>query len=151
MLGKINVKITLIITIAVCVIMYIYVTNEPFRGTPPEQGSTPCAPGYWCPVSSAGSTHHLCPGGTYGSSSGLSLPKCSGPCQAGCTCPEGSTSSCQVRCPAGHYCVEGTGGSTSQPIVCPQGYYCPVSSSAPIICPRGQYCPPGTSSIKEGR
>ena len=105
-----------------------------------------CPAGFWCPISSSGSQQFRCPGGTYGSSPGLSNPACSGFCQPGCVCDEASTSGCQEPCPAGYYCVEGTGGSTP-PIICPAGYYCPASSSAPIICPEGKFCSVGTSSI----
>ena len=105
-----------------------------------------CPAGFWCPVSSGGSQQHRCPGGTYGSSTGLSTPACSGFCKKGCVCDEGSRSECEEPCPPGFYCVEGTGGSTS-PIICPSGYYCPESSFQPVICPEGKYCPIGTAAI----
>jgi len=144
--SKVNSKFILLIAIIVSIMVYIYLMNESFDGTPPAQAATPCAPGYWCPASSSGSKDNKCPGGTYGSGPNSS-PACSGICKAGCSCPEGSTSSCEKPCPAGYFCVAGTGGTAAPPIICPQGYYCPESSSAPIICPNAVFCPVGTTSI----
>ena len=53
--SKFNIKYILLIAITLCVIIYIYLINESFVGTPPDQPATPCAPGFWCPTSSAGS------------------------------------------------------------------------------------------------
>jgi hypothetical protein len=145
--SKLNMKYILLIIITFCIIAYMYLINESFQGTPPPQIATPCAKGFWCPASAAGSKEHKCPGGTYGASTNLTSPACSGLCKAGCSCPEGSTSECETPCPAGFFCVKGTGGTTAEPIICPQGYYCPLSSPAPIICPEGIFCAPGTSSI----
>lgn len=145
--SKFNIKYILLIVITLCVILYIYLMNESFEGTPPKQVATPCAQGYWCPVSSSGSKEHRCPGGTYGASTNLKNPACSGVCKAGCVCPDASTTECEKPCPAGYFCVEGTGGAASPPLLCPQGYYCPASCSAPVICPEGIFCAAGTSSI----
>uniref|UniRef100_A0A6C0AMW6 Uncharacterized protein n=1 Tax=viral metagenome TaxID=1070528 RepID=A0A6C0AMW6_9ZZZZ len=127
----------------------MYLINESFEGTPPipEQAAANCSPGFWCPATSSSNKEHLCPGGTYGATSNLKLPACSGICKAGCSCPEGSTSACEKPCPAGFFCVEGTGGTAAPPIICPHGYYCPESSPTPIICPEGASCPAGTTSI----
>jgi hypothetical protein len=146
-IDKINKKYTLLIIIILCVIGYIYLINESFEGTPPAQVATPCAQGFWCPTSSSGSKDNKCPGGTYGASTNLTNPACSGKCKAGCDCPEASTSQCEKPCPPGYFCVEGTGGTAAPPILCPEGYYCPESSPLPTICPEGVYCPPGTTSI----
>jgi hypothetical protein len=127
-------------------LIYLYFYFEGFSNAGEAIQAVKCPAGFWCPVSSSGSQQFRCPGGTYGESTGLSNPACSGFCKAGCVCDEGSTNSCQEPCPAGYYCVQGTGGSVS-PIICPVGYYCPVSSSEPVICPEGMYCPAGTSSI----
>jgi hypothetical protein len=145
--SNLTTKYILLGLIIISTIIFIYLIREPFDGTPPVQNATPCAPGYWCPATSSGSKEHKCPGGTYGSSSNLTIPACSGFCKAGCSCPEGSTSACEQPCPAGYFCVQGTGGTAAPPIICPQGYYCPASSAAPIICPEGLSCPPGTTSI----
>ena len=145
--SKFNIKYILLIAITLCVIIYIYLINESFVGTPPDQPATPCAPGFWCPTSSAGSKDNKCPGGTYGDSPNLTNPACSGKCKAGCDCPEASTSQCEKPCPAGFFCVEGTGGTAAPPILCPEGYFCPESSAEPTVCPEGVYCPPGTTSI----
>ena len=146
-LGKINIKYILLALISTCLIIYIYLLNEPFDGTSPDQPAAACSPGYWCPASSSGSKVHKCPGGTYGATPNLKTPACSGVCSAGCSCPEASTEACQQPCPAGYFCVEGTGGTAAPPIICPQGYYCPESSAAPIVCPEGLSCPSGTTSI----
>ena len=105
-----------------------------------------CKTGHWCPALGGGEEMYLCPGGTYGSSTGLTVPTCSGKCQAGCVCEAGSVANCPGPCPAGYYCLEGTGGPIL-PIICPQGYYCPSKSTQPTLCPAGKYCPPGTISI----
>lgn len=137
----------LLFTILVLVIIYIYLAFEGFIGATLTQVAIPCNIGFWCPASAGSSKQIACPGGTYGSTSGLSTPACSGKCNAGCQCPEGSITACASPCPAGHYCLEGTGGMAVPPVVCPQGYYCPVSSSKPIACPTGVFCPEGTTGI----
>lgn len=147
---KLRLQHILLLLIIISVLYYIYRIHESFIGTAPNQPAIPCSPGYWCPASSSGSKDHACPGGTYGSASGLTLPSCSGPCKAGCVCDDGSITACPTPCPAGYFCVEGTGGSGTPPIMCPQGYYCPISSTAPIICPTGAFCPPGTTSAPTG-
>lgn len=105
-----------------------------------------CTTGHWCPIASTVNDVFLCPGGTYGSSSQLTDPACSGQCNAGCICPAGSTKACPKPCPAGFYCVKGTGGDT-KPITCPKGYYCPEGSATPMACPAGVFCDTGTSNI----
>lgn len=139
----------LLMIIGISLIIYVIIYPEGFSNAGNAGDAITavvCPMGFWCPVSSSGSQQFRCPGGTYGASTGLSNPACSGFCQAGCVCDEASTSACQEPCPAGYYCVEGTGGSIP-PIICPVGYYCPASSSAPIICPEGKFCSVGTSAI----
>ena len=139
----------LLMIIGISLIIYVIIYPEGFSNAGNAGDAiiaVVCPMGFWCPVSSSGSQQFRCPGGTYGASTGLSNPACSGFCQAGCVCDEASTSACQEPCPAGYYCVEGTGGSIP-PIICPVGYYCPASSSAPIICPEGKFCSVGTSAI----
>jgi len=147
----------LIVLIVLILSLYLYFAFEGFavtNTTDPMSTTTnitstvvtPCPPGYWCPISSGASPGFKCPGGRYGSSSGLTLPSCDGPCDKGCLCPEGSTTSCPLPCPEGFFCPEGTGGATVQPIPCPQGYFCPISSSEPTICPTGSFCPTGSTN-----
>ncbi|GBG23860.1 NACHT, LRR and PYD domains-containing protein 12 [Hondaea fermentalgiana] len=107
----------------------------------------------------------LCPAGTFGEVTALSISTCSGSCAPGFYCPAGSTSATQEICPLGSYCPEGTPGPNT--FRCPLGTYndavgltsieeCPVceaspgfvcavgSSSTPsedvIPCPLGHYC-----------
>ena len=105
---------------------------------------TDCPVGSWCPSGSVAGNNFLCPAGTYGSSTGLSTPGCSGFCRVGCVCHEGSTNDCPQQCPAGFYCVQGTGGIIT-PIMCPEGHYCPTGTSVPNVCQPGKYCPAGSS------
>ena len=146
---KISITNTLFVAIIIVVAIYIYMKSEGFdvnAGSSPAAPGLKCPMGFWCPVSSGQNKGYRCPGGTFGSATGLSVPACSGVCKAGCVCAEGSTNACAAPCPAGYYCVEGTGGGVP-PLVCPEGYYCPISSKEPIICPKGVLCPPGTTGI----
>jgi len=105
-----------------------------------------CPVGSWCPVNSVSGIQFLCPAGTYGSTAGLSDPKCTDFCDAGCVCKAGSTVKCAADCPAGFFCVKGTGGEV-KPVLCPEGYYCPAKSAIPTACPAGKYCPSGTTGL----
>ena len=69
-----------------------------------------------------------CPGGTFGSASGLSTPACSGQCLPGFYCPPGSTSATQFPC----------GAIT---------LYCPAGAAAPLTCANGSYTGPLASGI----
>ena len=138
----------LLIGVSLVILALIYPEGFSNAGNPGDAIiAVVCPMGFWCPVSSSGSQQFRCPGGTYGASTGLSTPACSGFCQPGCVCDEASTNPCQEPCPPGYYCVEGTGGSASPPIICPVGYYCPGSTFEPIICPEGKFCSVGTRSI----
>jgi len=147
---KISLSQALFIAIVLVVGVYVYIRSEEgfdvVASSSVASPALPCAMGYWCPISTGKNKGYRCPGGTYGSSTNLADPKCSGLCKAGCVCPEGSTQQCPTPCPAGYYCVEGTGGAVP-PLICPEGYYCPKSTVSPIICPKGLICPPGTASI----
>ncbi len=129
----------LFVIILVLVSLYAYIVYEGFVDTK----AALCAIGHWCPASSQTDKAAPCPGGTYGSTPGLTSPACSGKCQAGCVCNEASTSICPDPCPAGFYCIEGT----LKPVKCPKGNYCPVSSKLPTPCPTGVFCPEGTASL----
>jgi len=137
-------KTTLIaIAIVTIVLLGFLVTyNTEFFAT-----GTVCTTGHWCPIAASVGDVFLCPGGTYGSSSQLTTPACSGQCKPGCICPEGSTKECPKPCTAGFYCVKGTGSLETKPIICPKGYYCLEGSAIPTPCPAGVFCDVGTSAI----
>ncbi|GMF50831.1 unnamed protein product [Phytophthora fragariaefolia] len=96
-----------------------------------------------------------CPAGTYGSSSRLSTPQCSGKCPVGHYCPKASArpapcsagtygaseglsdASCSGVCPVGYACPEGTGSATTWP--CEQGTFCPAGSAKPRTPRRGTH------------
>jgi hypothetical protein len=63
---------------------------------------------------------HLCPPGTYGSTTGL------------------YTETCTAQSPAGYFAPIGTSNSTQYPCSDP-GYYCPLGSSSPTPVPNGWY------------
>ena len=68
---------------------------------------TLCDPGQYSP---AGSDMCLaCAAGFYGSTSGMTVPTCTGDCSAGYACPAGSTSSTSSSnvCPPGQYSAPG--------------------------------------------
>ena len=146
-----GILVILIVLLSGCLYMF---QDEGFSvktfGEAPATPGTPCQAGFWCPQASGGTKAFPCPGGTYGTKTGLKDPQCTGYCKAGCVCKEASTVECPAPCPIGYYCVKGTGGPTP-PIICPQGYYCPVGSDGaavgPKICPPGVFCPLGTSSV----
>ena len=58
-----------------------------------------CPPGYYCRAG----LRRPCPPGTYGATSGLTGPDCSGRCAAGHYCPLGSMRATEFKCPAGRY------------------------------------------------
>ncbi|RLN87726.1 hypothetical protein BBJ28_00020060, partial [Nothophytophthora sp. Chile5] len=127
----------------------------------------PCELGYFC----MSGIKYQCPAGTYGASSGLTTPRCSGRCAAGYYCPSypelPSVSSRQKECGnASVYCPEGSGNS---PRLVPSGYFSVLTEdsvddgrnatqSGVEICPRGFYCrqgirircPEGTYGDEEG-
>jgi hypothetical protein len=146
---KISLSQALFVAILLVLGLYIYMRGEGFdvdASSSIASPALPCARGFWCPISSGKNKGYRCPGGTYGSTTNLDSPQCSGNCKPGCVCPEGSVERCVKPCPAGYYCVEGTGGAVP-PLICPEGYYCPQSTVDPKICPKGVVCPPGTSAI----
>lgn len=122
-----------------------------------------CPPGYYCLNGNA----TACPAGTFGNTSGLSTPACSGPCSPVCVCvgsfvfklcvhscispslfsqgyycPPNSTSSTQVEC--GSVSVYCPAGSPS-PIIVPDGLFSsggqgPSTQTSAVPCPSGAYC-----------
>ena len=132
--------------------------------------------GHYCPV--ATTSPIPCPAGTFGNTTGLGTPLCSGLCQAGYICNTGSVSSMQTQCgDANYYCPTGTG---PHPYPVSVGYYTfseitprqqgvaqldqnhllnqTLTRSHQAICPLGSYCtkgirrscPPGTYGDKPG-
>ncbi|CAN0411096.1 unnamed protein product, partial [Laminaria digitata] len=118
-----------------------------------------CEPGYYC-VKGA---RLPCPAGTFGSSSGLTSPHCSGPCPAGYYCGAGLASALLAQiCGAPRwYCPEGSSARSDVGVgnytlgeppdrrvmqdTCPAGAYCREGMLHP--CPAGTYGSlPGLSS-----
>lgn len=111
-----------------------------------------CEPGYFC----RHGIRYQCPAGTYGATSGLSTPLCSGKCAPGYYCPSypglPSVSQTQNECGSSlTYCPEGTGNA---PLVVPSGHFSVLTSGRTDDgrnatqndvqrCPRGFYCRQG--------
>lgn len=85
---------------------------------------TICEPGYYC---LSDGIRRKCPGGRYGSTSGLSDALCSGPCPAGYYCPEGSSDPTLHEC--GNHSV-----------------YCPVGAHSPLHVSAGWYTAGGLTA-----
>ncbi|KAF0699237.1 Aste57867_10202 [Aphanomyces stellatus] len=105
-----------------------------------------CPTGSYCTHGVA----HSCPRGTYGSTTGLTTPACSGPCAPGHICPAGSTTSQQSPCnavarnPTGTYAING-----QQCLPCRPGFWCSQASGSPIQNECGDttvYCPLGSAA-----
>lgn len=115
-----------------------------------------CPRGYFC----SEGVKRACPGGTYGSTEGLSSSSCTGLCPEGWYCPPASKQPYAFPCISGHsiatgntatkYCPEGS----DRPIPTAEGYYA-VSSHTEVgggfgqqvICPRGSYCIDGVRHL----
>lgn len=69
--------------------------------------------------------------GTYGNSSGLSKPQCSGLCPPGYFCPINSPEPLQHPCPAGRYGSTSGMYNSACTAQCSAGYYCPPASTSP--------------------
>jgi hypothetical protein len=80
-----------------------------------------CEHGTYC----VGGIKWPCPEGTYGATTGLSTPACSGQCAAGHRCPAGSWSPRQVRCAQGQHCAAAIANAVGNTGPCESGYYCP--------------------------
>jgi hypothetical protein len=129
----------------------------------------PCEPGYFC----KDGIKYQCPEGTFGATSGLHDPMCSGYCAAGYCCPSHpnppSVVATQLECGGNSsvYCPVGTGNT---PSMVHSGFYTTgagdgrvedarnTTRTAQQICPRGFYCrhgirircPEGTYGDAEG-
>jgi hypothetical protein len=64
-----------------------------------RSGQLICEAGFYC----LGGIRRECPIGTYGNTTGLSSPLCSGPCLSGHYCPLNTKMSGGIPCPAGRY------------------------------------------------
>ena len=104
-----------------------------------------CPLGHYC----LGGVSYPCPAGTYGNSTGLSYPACSGLCPMGFYCPEGSSLPDMYPCPAGRYGSEMGLFDSSCTDLCSPGFYCPPGSTNSTFLECGNstvYCPPGSPS-----
>jgi hypothetical protein len=106
--------------------------------------------GSWCPAGQFSSRYNAtvcqpCPNGTYGATSGLASPTCSGNCSSGYTCPQGSnTATSGLACLPGQYSPPGSGTGACQD--CLGGYACPLKGLGPLLCYPGSYAPPGVGA-----
>ena len=120
-----------------------------------------CPIGSYCP---AGTAPTPCPGGSYGSTMGLSSAACTGLCSAGASCPPGSTANLAGSCAIGSFCAAG-----AAPKLCPAGTFgssaglstpscsgscsagvgCPAGSTANVAgsCPAGSFCAAGAGPV----
>lgn len=104
-----------------------------------------CPLGHYC---TAG-VRHACPGGTYGSSTGLSEPACSGVCPVGYYCPVGSFRPFDYPCGLmpSRYCPAGS----THPLPVGLGYYTLPGEAdgyvAQVICPLGSFCVDGRRAL----
>ncbi len=97
-------------------------------------GCLQCPPGSYSVGGAVGGCT-LCPSGTFGNSTGLTSPACSGLCQAGRfgSGPGLTSSLCTGLCDAGRF------GSLP-------GF---DTSTCTAVCPAGYFCPPGTANDTE--
>jgi hypothetical protein len=107
-----------------------------FLGPSFTTGCLQCPPGSYSVGGAVGGCT-LCPRGTFGNSSGLSSPACSGNCTApgGSACPPGSTNATGTPCAAGTWSAGGTSNCT----LCPVGRYSLSGWSACVDCPAGRF------------
>jgi hypothetical protein len=119
-----------------------YANSATCSGTSNAAGCNICPLGKYALASA--STCLDCPGGTYGSSTGLTTSSCSGTCGLGKYSTLGS-SSC-TDCPAGYYGATVGLTSSSCSGICPAGKYSTLGSSACSDCPAGLTSLPGSIS-----
>lgn len=105
----------------------------------------PCAPGYYCPLSSSSVQQTACPAGTYSAKYGNAASTDCTPCPSGFYCLAGTIDPTLTPCPVSKYCPEGT--STAAAVTCDPGTYTDITGtkakSQCKICPEGNYCPAG--------
>ena len=114
-----------------------------------------CPPGSFANNTASACVCSLCPPGTYGSTSGLTLPSCSGPCSAvpGSYCGVGAVSVTGILCPAGSY-SDTSSASVCTP--CPVGTYGDRPGLNSAFCTgsctaiMGRYCGAGMTSSLTG-
>jgi len=136
-----------------------------------------CPKGHWCKISGE---KFPCPSGTYGESTGLKTPQCSGVCPVSYFCPEGAirpipctekSSFCpgavaaSVPVSPGFYTTE----SLSWQVQCEEGYFCENGVKKPCdagyygsekglssgtcsgLCREGFFCPAGSTNPEQFR
>ncbi len=103
-------------------------------------GCLQCPPGSYSAGGAVGGCT-LCPPGTFGNTTGLTTPACSGNCSAspGYGCPAGSTNSSAVMCAAGRYSSIGAGSCSQCPSSTP--FSSPGSGSCYAACPDATWTP----------
>ena len=104
-----------------------------------------CPPGYYC---NRGILVE-CPPGTFGNTTSLSEPTCSGICPKGYYCPLATTDFESHPCPPGTFGNSTALESPSCSGLCKPGFYCPSGSSVdnPYSCGSPNvYCPVGSSN-----
>ena len=114
--------------------------NETIRSTIES-----CPLGFYC----TGGESHPCPAGTFGNSTVLTSPSCSGLCPIGFYCPEGTSQPDSYPCPSGRYGNELGLFNSSCSGSCSPGFYCPLGSTNSTFIRCGDasvYCPEGSSS-----
>ena len=91
-----------------------------------------CDLGYYC----INASKYKCPKGTYGSTTGLISPSCSGQCTGGYFCDEGSTS------PTSLPCGLASPGKYLDNDINAAKYYCPAGTASILIAADGKYTTP---------
>ena len=114
--------------------------NETIRSTIES-----CPLGFYC----TGGESRPCPAGSFGNSTVLTSPSCSGLCPIGFYCPEGTSQPDSYPCPSGRYGSELGLFNSSCSGSCSPGFYCPLGSTNSTFIRCGDasvYCPEGSSS-----
>ena len=114
--------------------------NETIRSTIES-----CPLGFYC----TGGESRPCPAGSFGNSTVLTSPSCSGLCPIGFYCPEGTSQPDSYPCPSGRYGGELGLFNSSCSGSCSPGFYCPLGSTNSTFIRCGDasvYCPEGSSS-----
>ena len=110
----------------------------------PNNTGAPCGVGQYGP--GLASPCQPCPAGTFGNTTGLQSPSCSGLCAAGYACPSGSTVGTAVACSQGSWSPAGAAVCSS----CSSGRYGNTTGMTTALCTdacaAGYMCPPGSVS-----
>ena len=114
--------------------------NETIRSTIES-----CPLGFYC----TGGESRPCSAGSFGNSTVLTSPSCSGLCPIGFYCSEGTSQPDSYPCPSGRYGSELGLFNSSCSGSCSPGFYCPLGSTNSTFIRCGDasvYCPEGSSS-----